>query len=95
MMISTNMIRTVNVQHLTVGHKFKMRAPKNDSSLALFSRFSFSSGLLLLNNPPSRPYRSSSIPPFYLLSSARFASSSLLLRSLSSPRAYKSYGIFI
>jgi hypothetical protein len=39
MMISTKTMKTVKVQHLTVGHRFFIKAPKKVSSLALFSLF--------------------------------------------------------
>ena len=91
-MTSTKTMKTVNVQHLTVGQRLIMIASEKVSSLALFSLFQRGSSLLL-KMPEIRPRFSSSaaapppMPSCYLRSSASFCSSSLLLRSLSRPKS--------
>lgn len=92
-MMSTNMMKTVNVQHLTVGQRLIIMAWKKVSSLALFSLF-YRGSSLLLKMPEIKPLFSSSafpppMPSCYLRSSASFCSSSLLLRSLSRPKSAK------
>ena len=97
MMMSTKIMNTVKVQHLTVGHMFMIIASKNDSSLALFSPRLRGASRSRLKMPLISP-RFSSSPLLLLLlaaaycfcSSAYLASSSRLLRSRSWPNAYKS-----